>query len=53
MRDIEKIKADMLRIWKICHIPTSAHLRAYTHFQRDFDEIRAICVTHITTEPRK
>jgi hypothetical protein len=42
LAEIEQMRATMKRINKICHIPTTAHMKAYTHFQRDFDEIRVL-----------
>jgi hypothetical protein len=36
------MQSDMERIWEICHVKTPPHTKAYTHFQRDFDTIRAI-----------
>lgn len=27
---------------RICHVPTSQGTRAYTHFMRDFDQIREL-----------
>lgn len=41
--DVAEMRAAFQRIWEICHVPTTPAMRAYTHFQRDFDEIRTIC----------
>jgi len=47
LQEVERLRADMLKINRICYIPTSQGMRAYTHFQRDFDQIRAITAAHI------
>lgn len=44
--------AALEEIYRIAHIPTPAGTKAYTHFQRDFDQIRAICKEHISNAPR-
>lgn len=38
-----QMRMDFAEIYKICFIPTSPGMKAYTHFQRDFDAIRNIC----------
>lgn len=45
--DIEKMRADMAEIWRICHIPTLGHMKAYTHFAKDFTRIREITSTYL------
>lgn len=46
-RDIEDtigfINRGMKRIQEIVHTPTAGKMPAHHHFQKDFDEIRAIC----------
>jgi hypothetical protein len=42
VEEIERMQAILVRINEICRIPTTAHMKAHTHFQRDFDEIRAL-----------
>jgi len=45
MRDSDqenvRLRAVLREIWKICHIPSGSR-HAYTHFQQDFDRIRAL-----------
>lgn len=31
------------KIRRICHVPTPHGMKAYTHFGRDFDQIRKLC----------
>lgn len=40
--EIADLRSRLDRIWQIAHVPTPQGTRAYTHFQRDFDEIRAL-----------
>lgn len=38
-----RLRCILREIWQICHVPTSeTPYRAYTHFQADFDYIRAL-----------
>lgn len=43
MTDTERLRAAVREIAETCRVPTPAGLRAYTHFQRDFDKVRMIC----------
>ena len=38
-----EMQAALEQIWKICHASTPAGTGAYTHFMRDFDQIRKLC----------
>lgn len=40
--EIERLRDNMREINRICHVPTSPGMKAYTHFQRDFDRIREL-----------
>lgn len=40
--EIERQRGVMAEINKIAHTPTPQGMRAYTHFQRDFDRIRTL-----------
>lgn len=42
LAEIEKMQATMKRINEIVYVPTPAGTKAYTHFMRDFDEIRGL-----------
>jgi hypothetical protein len=41
--EIEELTTALKRIEQIVRTPTEGKMRAYTHFMRDFDEIRALC----------
>jgi hypothetical protein len=41
-----QLRTRLRRIWDICHIPTKGAEKAYTHFQRDFDEIRNLTIDY-------
>ena len=41
--EIERLKTTLTEIERICHVPTPQGTKAYTHFMRDFDQIRRLC----------
>jgi hypothetical protein len=47
--ELARMEAEMAFIWKLVHIPTPQGTKAYTHFQRDFDQIRAITKRYVAT----
>lgn len=48
MTEPAHMRAILEEIWRICHVPTrdTPHRTAYTHFQADFDRIRALCAPY-------
>jgi hypothetical protein len=38
----DRMRAALQAIWDICHAPSKGQY-AYTHFMRDFDQVRALC----------
>jgi regulator of replication initiation timing len=39
----ERLRAALTRINQVVRKRTEPHMRAYTHFMRDFDEVRSLC----------
>jgi hypothetical protein len=42
-QEIERLRAALGIIYHVVRTPTEGKMRAYTHFMRDFDEIRKLC----------
>jgi hypothetical protein len=49
----ERLRAALTRINQIVRKRTEPHMRAYTHFMRDFDEVRALCGKILNQQPRR
>lgn len=50
MDELDKLRAAVREIWRIAHVPTPSGTKAYTHFQRDFDQIRTLCKPWVETD---
>ncbi len=46
----EQMRAILAEINALCHVPTPKGMRADTHFQRDFDRIRALTAPYVVGE---
>ena len=45
-----KLKAILAEINRICRVPTPSGTKAYTHFMRDFDQIRTLTAPYVKEE---
>lgn len=48
--EIKRLRGLLAEVNETVRIPTPQGTRAYTHFMRDFDKIRAICVERDLTK---